>query len=77
MAVLEPPKKENDAVEVRAIRKQTKTAVTQLKLSRGLRTPVYQHSNSTSITRNYPMLARRTRCFQSREVGHDAFSARE
>ena len=37
-------------MEVLEIWKQTRTAMTQEKLNRGLRTPVDQRSNSTSIT---------------------------
>ena len=48
------PIEESDAVEVLASWKQTRTATNQEKLNRDLRTPVYQHSNSTSIARNFP-----------------------
>ena len=49
--------------------------MTQEKLNRGLRTPVYQHSNSTTVTKNVPKpdlakLAGRMRCYNCREVGH-------
>ena len=53
------PTKESDAVEV-ATWKQTRTAMTQEKHNRSLRTPVYQQ----------PKLAGRTRCYNCREVGH-------
>ena len=48
VGVLEPIE-EREAVEVLATWKQTKTAMTQEKLKRGL--PVRQHLNSTSITK--------------------------
>ena len=69
------PIQEGDAVEVLAAWMQPRTAMTQEKLSRCLRTPVYQHLNSTSITKNCPRpdlakLAGRTRCCICREVGH-------
>ena len=66
---------ESDAIEVLATWKQTRTAMTQEKLNRGLRTPVYQHSNSTTVTKNVPKpdlakLAGRMRCYNCREIGH-------
>ena len=39
------PIEESDAVEVLATWKQTRTAMTQEKLSRGLRTPTHQFSD--------------------------------
>ena len=73
MDALEPTE-ESDAVEVLATWKHTRTAMNQEKLNRGLRTPVYQHSNRTSITRNFlkpdlAQLAGRSRSFKSRKVG--------
>ena len=47
-------KEESDAIEVLATWKETRTAMAQEKLNRGLRTPVRQHSNSTSIAMNAP-----------------------
>ena len=40
------PIEESDAIEVLSTWKQTRTAMTQEKLNRGLRTPVYQHSKT-------------------------------
>ena len=45
---------ESDAIEALATWKQTRAAMAQEKLNRGLRTPVHQHSNSTSVTKNVP-----------------------
>ena len=66
---------ESDAIEVLATLKQTRTAMAQEKLSRGLGTPVRQHSNSTPTVKDAPKpdlarLAGRTRCFHCREGGH-------
>ena len=56
--------------------RQTRTAMAQEKLSRGLRMPVRQHSKSTPIVKNAPKpdlarLAGRTRCYNCREVGSE------
>ena len=48
------PLEESDTIEVLATLKQTRTAMTQEKLSRGLRAPVRQHTNSTSVTKCSP-----------------------
>ena len=66
---------ESDGTDVFATWKQTRTAMTQEKLNRGLRTPVYQHSNSTSVTKHVAIpdlakLAGRTRCYNCREIEH-------
>ena len=47
------PMEESDAIEVLATWKQTRTAMVQEKLNRGLRTPVRHHSNSTQ-SKNAP-----------------------
>ena len=66
---------ESDAIEAHATWQQTRAAMAQEKLNRGLRTPVHQHSNSTSVIKNVPKpdlakLAGRTRCYNCREIGH-------
>ena len=48
------PTEESDAIEVLTTWKQTRTAMAQEKLNRGLRTPVRQHSNSTPIAKTAP-----------------------
>ena len=45
--------RESDEVDVLAIWKQARAAMNQQKFSRGLKTLVYRHSNSTSVTRNF------------------------
>ena len=73
VGALEPIQK-SDAVAVLPTWKQT---MNQEKLTRGLRTPVKQHSSNTSVTRNLPKpdlakVAGRARCFDCREVGHSS-----